>query len=339
MIAKELHAQFIRDMMESRDVLYHLTNPQRISTLYWAVNSLKLLGDGQFQAMRSSVLEFVASCQNSDGGFGGNEGYPSSAVTTFNALQLLYLYDVPYWSPGTAAYLAGLQQKGGWFGNDEFLEQDTRVDCCAVLSLHFLSLMKGAYEEQYPGAEPPANIGQLAEKTHRKLCSEGLRQPVDSAFLEELGVDRNAAIDYLLSCYNADGGFGQLPGAESHAAQVFCCLSALRSLGALELADAESIEDFLVFRQHGNGGIEGRPHKKEDVCYSFWGLASLKILGRVTIDLDGLRSFSLSCQGSRGGFSDRKGNECDLYHLMFALCSLSLIGGDGLEPIDPGFAL
>ena len=46
-----------------------------------------------------------------------------------------------------------------------------------------------------------------------------------------------------------------------------------------------------------------------------------------------------SCQGENGGFSDRPGHECDLYHLMFSLTSLSLLEEEDLKKVDPGFAI
>lgn len=33
-------------------------------------------------------------------------------------------------------------------------------------------------------------------------------------------VNVNKAVDFILSCYNFDGGFGTRPGSESHAGQV-----------------------------------------------------------------------------------------------------------------------
>ena len=35
-------------------------------------------------------------------------------------------------------------------------------------------------------------------------------------------VDVDAAIEYVLKCMNFDGGFGRVPGSESHAGQVSC---------------------------------------------------------------------------------------------------------------------
>ena len=41
-----------------------------------------------------------------------------------------------------------------------------------------------------------------------------------------------AAVAFILACRNFDGGFGCVPGAESHAGQVFCCIGALSIAGA-----------------------------------------------------------------------------------------------------------
>ena len=58
-----------------------------------------------------------------------------------------------------------------------------------------------------------------------------------------------------------------------------------------------------------------------------------------TLDKKALRTFVYSCEDESGGFSDRRGNEPDLYHLMFSLASIALIGEDKLKNIDPGFCL
>jgi geranylgeranyl transferase type-2 subunit beta len=38
-------------------------------------------------------------------------------------------------------------------------------------------------------------------------------------------------IEYIKDCFNLDGGFGGLPGAESHAAYTFCAIAAISLLG------------------------------------------------------------------------------------------------------------
>eukprot|EP00249_Psilotum_nudum_P008622 c21410_g1_i2 orf=289-1230(+) len=111
-------------------------------------------------------------------------------------------------------------------------------------------------------------------------------------------IDLKKAIDFVVSCKNFDGGFGCLPGGESHAGQIFCCVSALAIAGALYHVDRDILGWWLCERQVPSGGLNGRPEKLEDVCYSWWVLASLVMIDRAHwIDKEKLKCFILSCQG------------------------------------------
>ncbi len=105
--------------------------------------------------------------------------------------------------------------------------------------------------------------------------------------------------------------------------------------------DTESLGWWLAERQLPCGGLNGRPEKKEDVCYSWWVLSALSILGRMSwIDRDKLGQFILSCQDREaGGISDRPGNMADVFHTYFGIAGLSLLGFPDLEPIDPVYAM
>lgn len=39
------------------------------------------------------------------------------------------------------------------------------------------------------------------------------------------------AATFVISCMNFDGGFGVVPGSETHAGQIYCCLGALAIAG------------------------------------------------------------------------------------------------------------
>lgn len=318
MLEKQKHIQFVRKVIETKNLLYYQSDPYRLNTMYWSINSLKLLdGTEMLSEMRDPTLEYVLGCRNTDGGFGGCKGYPSNITSTFNALQILYLYSYSYYDIRTIRFILGLLQPEGYFCNDRFGEMDTRISCCAILSLHLLSVMKT-----------------------RDFSNKGLSEPIRKEFLDEFGADMRSVVSYTLRCHNLDGGFGAAEGAESHAAQVFCCLSTLRSLGALDTVDRKSVIRFIVMKQTSSGGLSGRLNKKEDVCYSFWAYSSLVIVGgHEYIDKNRLMDFIFSCQSSSGGFSDRPRNEADIYHLMFALVGLSLLGYKDLRRVDPGFAL
>ncbi len=53
----------------------------------------------------------------------------------------------------------------------------------------------------------------------------------------------------------------------------------------------------LAERQTEGGGLNGRPEKLQDVCYSWWCLSALALLRRTHwIDRDALSRFILFCQ-------------------------------------------
>ncbi|KCV69687.1 hypothetical protein H696_04095 [Fonticula alba] len=77
--------------------------------------------------------------------------------------------------------------------------------------------------------------------------------------------DVPAAVDFVVRCKNFDGGFGSVPGAESHAGQVFCCVGALALTNSIDKhIDRDHLGWWLAERQLPNGGLNGRPEKLAD---------------------------------------------------------------------------
>ncbi|KAL2611693.1 hypothetical protein R1flu_023385 [Riccia fluitans] len=157
--------------------------------------------------------------------------------------------------------------------------------------------------------------------------------------LDSINVEK--ATDFLVRCRNFDGGFGCTPGAESHAGQIFCCVGALAILGALHHVDRDLLGWWLCERQVKAGGLNGRPEKLPDVCYSWWVLSSLIIIDRAHwISKEKLRDFILNCQDQdRGGISDAPDDAVDVFHTFFGVGGLSLLEYPGLKSIDPAYAL
>eukprot|EP00850_Spirogloea_muscicola_P022913 SM000318S12215 [mRNA] locus=s318:104839:107258:+ [translate_table: standard] len=162
------------------------------------------------------------------------------------------------------------------------------------------------------------------------------------SLLGRLGaVEVARATDYIASCRNFDGGFGNIPGGESHAGQIFCCVAALKIGGALHLVDRDLLGWWLCERQVPSGGLNGRPEKLPDVCYSWWVLSSLVIIDRLHwIHAPKLQRFILRCQDDeRGGIADRPEDMVDIFHTFFGLAGLSLMGHRALAAVDPVYAL
>lgn len=157
--------------------------------------------------------------------------------------------------------------------------------------------------------------------------------------MDKINVEK--ARDFVLNCHNIDGGFGGMPGAESHAAYVFCCMGALKILGDDELVDKDKLGLWLSRRQTQQGGFNGRPEKLPDVCYSWWILSSCYMIERQDwINLEKLKEYILLCQDTEtGGIGDRPGNEVDVFHTFFGLTALSMMGHYDLELIDNTYAI
>ena len=110
----------------------------------------------------------------------------------------------------------------------------------------------------------------------------------------------------------------------------------------LDIVDADLLGYWLAERQLNSGGLNGRPEKLPDVCYSWWVLASLAILGRLHwIDHKKLENFVKACQDDEtGGISDRPGDLPDPFHTLFGVAGLSLLGCDErLRQVNPVFCM
>jgi geranylgeranyl transferase type-2 subunit beta len=241
----------------------------------------------QAEMETEKIVEWVMLCQHPNGSFGGNVGHDPHILYTLSAVQILAM--------------CGRLDK---------------IDKAQVAS-YFASL------QQTNGSFAGDEWGEI--DTRFSYCAlSGLSI---LGCLESGVVDVGKACEFVASCRNFDGGFGCIPGAESHAGQVFCCVGALSIGNSLHLLDRELLGWWLAERQCDSGGLNGRPEKQADVCYSWWILSALSILGKVEwIDTEMLSTFILECQDSEdGGIADRPGNMADGECFIFCLVVLLLL--------------
>lgn len=232
---------------------------------------------------------------------------------TVSAVQIIVMVDgfaeledrSPDGKMKIAKYIANLQQPNGTFAGDEWGETDTRFLYGALNALSLLNLL--------PDQRPD-------------------RPPL---------IDVPAATAHVKACQNFDGGFGVAPGAESHSGQIFTCLAALSIAGELDSYLGEEGKDrlgaWMSERQlDETGGLNGRPMKLVDVCYSWWVGSSLAMIDRLHwIDRKKLTAFILRCQDPvEGGIADRPGDMVDVFHTHFGVAGLSLLGFEGVEVVD-----
>jgi len=332
----DMHVSYITTLASKLDAKNSyegaVTEHLRMSGIYWSVAALSLLKSEKEvdelmglsmspleESNRLSIVDWVFQCYDEKtGGFGGNVGHDAHLLYTLSALQILAiankLDDERLKKDKVANFIACLQQPDGSFAGDEWGEIDTRFSYCALSALSILGML------------------------HRR-CNDG-KQKKDNEL-----IDVDLAAQYVASCRNFDGGFGCVPGAESHAGQIFCCVGALSIAGSLDLLDVELLCWWLCERQCDSGGLNGRPEKQADVCYSWWILSVLSILGKVSwINRDKLATFILKCQDDEdGGIADRPEDAADVYHTFFGICGLSLMEHlskiGNFRKIDPVYAL
>lgn len=316
---RDAHLHYISGLSEKLDkpssyegaVTEHL----RMSGIYWTYAALSLLVSPpeadrilgvttSSSDDRPSILDWVLQCfDKAAGGFGGNLGHDAHILYTLSAVQILVM----------AEY------------NLSLLPTDKIIKFIASL-------------QQPDGSFVGDQWGEVDTRfTYCALSALSLLSSLDS-------VDVPKAVEYIASCQNLDGGFGSMQGAESHAGQVFCCVGALSIAKSLHvIRHPDLLGWWLAERQCDSGGLNGRPEKQADVCYSWWILSVLSILGRVDwISRDKLATFIGKAQDpDDGGIADRPDDMPDIFHTFFGLAGLSLLGKfpDSYRKIDPVYAL
>ncbi|KAI1335618.1 terpenoid cyclases/protein prenyltransferase alpha-alpha toroid [Xylariaceae sp. FL0016] len=304
-LATEQHVKYIQSLDTRKDEFeYWLTEHLRLNGLYWGLTALHLLKRPD-ALPREETIDFVLSCQHESGGFGAAPGHDAHMLYTVSAVQILALVDA-------------------------FDELEKRGTGKAKVG-KFIADLQNRETGTFAGDEWGEEDTRFLYGAFNALTLLGMMELVD--------VDK--AVGHIAACANFDGGYGVNPGDESHSGQIFTCVAALTLAGRTDLVDVDKLAGWLCERQVANGGFNGRPEKQEDVCYSWWVLSSLDIIDRTHwIDREKLISFILSCQDTEtGGLSDRPNNMVDVWHTLFGLTGLSLLGYPGLDAIDPVFCL
>ncbi|KAL9642540.1 hypothetical protein ABK040_011107 [Willaertia magna] len=322
--AKSAHINYVEhlDDKEKNTFEYFVTEHLRMSGIYWGITAMSLMGE-LHRMKKDEILEFIKNSFHKEiGGFSGAPNHDPHVLYTLSAIQNLilllgndlntFLSEEDIDSIGK--FIGSLQQEDGSFAGDKWGEIDTRFSYCALNTLALLGLLE--------------------------TCSNYRGEKINNTRY----VDTEKAVQYILSCQNFDGGFGVCVGAESHAGQIFTCVGMLAIAGALDRIDQDTLSWWLCERQCSGGGLNGRPEKLEDVCYSWWVLSSLAMMDRVHwIDIQKLHNFICNCQDTeKGGISDRPNCMVDVFHTFFGIAGLSLLGYQkeyDLKTIDPIFAL
>lgn len=303
----DLHFKYLSTLEQTKDkdsIGFFTNEHLKMGALFWGIGALNLIHKLDTHN-KEKTLDFITKCYQSNGGFSGSIGLDTHITTTQYALLILLQLD----SLNTIVKS----------------EEDKDKIASYVKSLQNKD---GSFKgDEYTESDSRFSYSAVSIL---KILNR----------LNKDYIDLNKATEFVLSCQNFDGGFGSLPGAESHGAYCFCCIGFLSVTGQLHLLDKTRTGTWLCERQTHLGGFNGRPEKLPDVCYSWWVLSSISMIGFENFDKDLLAKFILECQDSEeGGIGDRPGNCQDVFHTFFGLCGLSLMGYGELREIDATYAV
>ncbi|OTF70019.1 geranylgeranyl transferase type-2 subunit beta-like protein [Euroglyphus maynei] len=290
------HVKFLNNYAKNKDNSYEqiMVEYLKMNGIYWTITALKLADSSIENDIRQEIIELIRSCKHPNGGISAAPRHDPHILYTLSAIQILVSFDVNLES-----------------SNPEESVIDVNKTVEFIMSL-----------QNDDGSFNGDHWGEVDVRfTFCSIASLALLKRLDA-------IDLDRAIDFVMKCYNQiDGAFGCRPNSESHSGLTYCCLGSLSIAGQLHRIDADRLGWWLAERQLPSGGLNGRPEKLPDLCYSWWVLSSLAIIGRLHwINKQKLLCFIMACQDNEtGGFSDRPGNMVDPFHTLFGITGLSLL--------------
>eukprot|EP00884_Botryococcus_braunii_P010891 jgi/Botrbrau1/19803/Bobra.0124s0049.3 len=252
-LKRDQHVLYLQNDFQSLAAGFVTLDASRTWMVYWVVHALALLEAPLPRGVtQRDVADFVATCQDADGGFAGGPGqFPHLAPTYAGVLALVTV------------------------GGEYALRVVDRSRLWA-----FLNNM----------AIPPSRGGGFALCKGGEIDVRGCYTSMAVAHI--LGLDKDTLAEragmlaYIRQCQTYEGGLGGRPGNEAHGGYTFCGLAALMLIDRADVLDLPSLLRWVVNRQGPlEGGFMGRTNKLVDGCYSFWQAGLFPLLQRLQPEL------------------------------------------------------
>lgn len=324
---RDLHVRHLEMMYDSLPSDYESQEINHLTLAYFVISGLDILNaldSIDKEQVITWVLSFQVQPTNKDYNCGKFYGFYGSRSIQFSSDDTTYMHHSGGHLASTYCALAMLKTLGY-----DLSRLDSEIILVSMKTL-----------QQHDGSFMPTDTG--AEMDLRFIyCAAAICFMLNNWS----GMDREKAKEYILRCQSYDGGFGLVPGSESHGGGTYCAVSALYLMGFIEddifskrvsssTINVSLLLEWCLQRQAVDGGFQGRSNKASDTCYAFWVGGVLRILGAQTLfDKKALREFLLTCQTKYGGFSKFPGQLPDLYHSYYGFSAFSLLEEPGLKPL------
>ncbi|OAG29623.1 geranylgeranyl transferase type-2 subunit beta [Nematocida displodere] len=331
------HREFILRCISQKTRLYYLSEHIRMNTLYWMLNSLKILDEVVLiEELSEGVRKFVCRCQNKDGGFGGNRGYPTTAITTLSAIQILYLlkgnretYTKYYQKEDAPSPESPKDKRAGEFTIHDHLKEILEEPLHSGINLDESSSGSGSGSDTDTGTGTDTDTGtgtdtdkstdQASPKKEKELAPNFV---LCNAFLETIIVD------------------GKLQGYAYKELDIrtICCYVASKTLLSM-LAGSNEQDIFVIVPPvkaillayigsclNVDGGFGVEPECESHSAHVFCAVSALFLLGEMAfLDPEKSGSFLAWQQKPTGGLSGRIDREEDICHSFWGYSSLMML--------------
>ncbi|KAK1937515.1 Rab geranylgeranyltransferase, beta subunit [Babesia divergens] len=213
---------------------------------------------------------------------------------------------------------------------------------CFIKMLYVPS--KGYYRKSLSSVMPEsADIRHTASAVLATSSALRLSGCGDEYYRDKMAtwIDIDDVTNHIIQHFNEDGGISLWVPSESHCGAAFCAVATLTVLGTMDRLPRKKLVElkgWLLKSLTQFGGVSGRVGKTEDVCYSFWLLATLRLLKQSGLNVQLLRHremmrFIQRCQTPSGGISpypcDVNDNpQADPFHSFAALLAITLLEED-----------
>lgn len=313
---RQRHVKYFTACLNSLPDAYNKLDTNRMTLVHFAVQALDLLGalpddytcfeeDDTKHAIldKHAIIEWIYGLQMPDGGFcGGSFLGPNHHNHSYGHIAMTYTALCTLAALGDD--LSRVNRKGVLESVANLQRDDGSFQCIAVGSEHDMRFLYCACV----------------------ICH---------LLNDWSSLNKDKAVSYIESCIAYDGGISLLPGQEGHGGSTFCAVAALLLMDCLsDTLDKDGRRQRLIHwcTHRQVGGMQGRPNKAEDTCYSYWIGATLTLLGKNDLlDHEQLQNYVLSCQTKMGGFSKILGAYPDILHAFYSMSYLSLSSKDKFE--------
>jgi geranylgeranyl transferase type-1 subunit beta len=312
----ELQIAYFANCLRQLPEGYSKLDTNRLTLVHFAVHALDLLGAWEAAELQAkyglnpaSIIDWIYSLQvpatkdyENQAGFkggsflGGCCSDPSSLPWTFNHGHIAMTYTA----------ISTLRTLG-----DDW----SRLDTAGIINaMKALQLEDGSFACIAVGSEHDMRFLYCA------CC-------ISHMLNDWRGINVEKAVQYISACRSFDGAIALLPGQEGHGGSTFCAIGSLTLMNKLAaVVDDKWRSDLIRWCVHRQvGGMQGRPNKLEDTCYSYWIGGTLRLLGEDQfLDHNALRAYVMRCQTRMGGFGKDVGAFPDILHSFYSMSYLSI---------------